>query len=306
MSAAHNYELGQVIYVSALLVFREDLQSLRTKAGFVHFALWFTVAALCITSGHCLSIRQSVQLYQGRSLDSQVLTVDARRRIGSVDIKNIKTGYFIQSSKQTTHQFLQSKTSLNSTHALNLSSVSTSYCNVTSIPLPSLCLGGQMKQRPSGLPSGFPIEHLNASLQPSAGPKSMWLNLEAFRQTISMSGPGQRSTFQVREVALSIWLRRPTRRRTAVESTAAMACLMRAAAVASGGGDGVVRGVVAGRFASSDLTEIGPAVDEVDDAVVVGVSQKARVGMRATCESTELAMLVDCDCQESYTHCIGF
>ena len=162
-----------------------------------------------------------------------------------------------------------------------------------------------MKQRPSGLPSGFPIEHLNASLQPSAGPKSMWLNLEAFRQTISMSGPGQRSTFQVREVALSIWLRRPTRRRTAVESTAAMACLMRAAAVASGGDDGDVRGV-AGRFASSDLTEIGPAVDEVDDAVVVGVSQKARVGMRATCESTELAMLVDCDCQESYTHCIGF
>jgi hypothetical protein len=39
MSAAHNYELGQVIYGSALLVFREDSQSLRTKVGFVRFAL---------------------------------------------------------------------------------------------------------------------------------------------------------------------------------------------------------------------------------------------------------------------------
>ena len=56
MSAAHNYELGQVIYVSALLVFRKDLQSLRTKVGFVRFALWI-VTALYITRSYCLSIQ---------------------------------------------------------------------------------------------------------------------------------------------------------------------------------------------------------------------------------------------------------
>jgi hypothetical protein len=60
------------------------------------------------------------------------------------------------------------------------------------------------------------------------------LNLDPCKHTISMSGPGQRSTFQVSDVTLSIWLSRPTRRRTAVESTAAMACLMREAAVDRG------------------------------------------------------------------------
>jgi hypothetical protein len=176
-------------------------------------------------------------------------------------------------------QFLQSKNLLNSAHPLNLSNVSTSYCNVTSVPLPSLCLGGQMKQRPSGLPSGLPIEHLNAWLQPSAGPKSMWLNLEALRHTISMSGPGQRSTFQVREVALSIWLSRPTRRRTAVESTAAIAWPTRAAAVAREGDSGVLLwgGGVVRRHVSSELAERGFAVDADK-----GASQNARVGMRAT------------------------
>jgi hypothetical protein len=45
---------------------------------------------------------------------------------------------------------------------------------------------------------------------------------------------------------------------------------------------GGVRGVVAGRFASRDLAEMGPAVDEVDDGAALGASQNARVGMRAT------------------------
>jgi hypothetical protein len=109
--------------------------------------------------------------------------------------------------------------------------------------------------------------------------------------TISMSGPGQRSTFQVREVALDIWFRRPTRRRTAVESTAAMACFTRAVArmrEGEGDGDVLVRGdgVV-------EEHEAGPAVDEVDDVAVVEASQKARVGIRATWEDVVLAMIVD-------------
>ena len=61
-----------------------------------------------------------------------------------------------------------------------------------------------MKHLPSGLPSGLPTVNLEASLQPSDVPKLMWLNLDPCKHTISMSGPGQRSTFQVSDVALSI------------------------------------------------------------------------------------------------------
>jgi hypothetical protein len=57
---------------------------------------------------------------------------------------------------------------------------------------------------------------------------------------MSISGPGQRSTFQVRLVAVLIWERRPTRRRTAVESTAEMACFTRRAAREREAGSGAV------------------------------------------------------------------
>lgn len=106
------------------------------------------------------------------------------------------------------------------------------------MPFPSHLRGGQIKLLPSGFPSGLPTVKRAASLKPNKGPKSMWLNFALFKQTMSMSGPGQRSTFQVREVALSIWERRPTRRRTAVESTAAIAVLMREAAVERGRWEG--------------------------------------------------------------------
>lgn len=133
-------------------------------------------------------------------------------------------------NSSTNHQFLHSKNSRNSTHSRSLCKVSASYCNMTSRPPLSLALGGSMKHLPSGLPSGSPTVARKASLQPNAGPKSMWLNFVPFRHTMSMSGPGQRSTFQVNDVDVGSWLMRPTRRRTAVLSTAARACLTRAAA----------------------------------------------------------------------------
>ena len=97
--------------------------------------------------------------------------------------------------------------------------------------MPSLLLGGRSRHLPCGLPFVSLVVNRGASLQSSKRPKLMSLNLMLSMHAMNMYGPSQRSTSQVREVHLLIWLMMPTRQRTSVLSSAAMALLMRDVAI---------------------------------------------------------------------------